>query len=78
MVNAGFLVAAGRLSWLALGVVSLLGCEPTFDDRNSQILDRRVLGVQALPAQAKPGAEVKLRALVVEPSGTLKNVSLSR
>lgn len=65
-----------RLGIIAAGL-GLLACEPTFDDRSSEILDRRVLGVQITPAQAKPGQDVTLSALVVEPSGTLRDFSLS-
>ena len=61
---------------LLLGGAALLGCEPTFDDRNSEVLERRVLAVQVSPAQARPGADVTLSALVVEPSGTLRNFAL--
>jgi len=57
---------------VVLGAASGLGCEPTFSDRNSEVLERRVLAVQVTPAQARPGQEVALHALVVEPSGTLK------
>jgi len=67
-------VAKQKPGWLLLtaGVLSL-ACEPTFDDRNSQILDRRVLAVKAEPAQARPGTELTFSALVVEPGGTLRN-----
>ena len=71
MVNREFRLGAARLLWLAVGVASVLGCEPVFSDRNSEVLGRRVLAVQSSPAQAKPGAEVKLSALVVEPSGAV-------
>jgi hypothetical protein len=68
---------ARALLWLTLGsTLGALGCEPTFTDRNSEILDRRVLAVRAFPAQAAPGAEVELSALVVEPSGTLQKFPL--
>lgn len=53
-----------------------LGCEPTFSDRNSEILERRLLAVKVTPAQAKPKASVKLSALVVEPTGTLRRFAL--
>jgi hypothetical protein len=64
--------------WLLLGALGAgaLGCEPTFDDRNSEVLERRVLAIRATPAQVKPSASVKLSALVVEPSGTLKKFAL--
>jgi len=71
---------SGARCELALALAVALGslaCEPTFDDRSSEIVARRVLGVQITPAQAKPGQEVALRALVVEPSGTLPDFSLS-
>jgi hypothetical protein len=58
---------------VVLAAVSSAACEPTFDDRNSQVLERRVLAVRSMPAQARPMAEVKLSALVVEPTGTLKS-----
>ncbi|HYP87573.1 MAG TPA: hypothetical protein VEQ59_05460 [Polyangiaceae bacterium] len=74
MVNIGLRPA--RTVALTLSALGLLGCEPSFDDRNSEVLDRRVLAVQATPAQAKPGQSVTLRALVVEPSGTLRDFPL--
>jgi hypothetical protein len=77
MVSQDFRGRAACWLGFALGALSLLGCEPAFDDRNSQVLGRRVLAVQVTPAQAKPGAEVKLSALVVDPSGTLKGLALN-
>ena len=76
MVNESFRGRAGCWLGLLLGMVATLGCEPTFDDRNSEILDRRVLAVRVTPAQAKPDQDVKLSALVVEPSGTLHDLAL--
>lgn len=76
MVSSGSASRYARPGAL-IAALGLLACEPTFDDRNSEILDRRVLGVQITPAQAKPGQEVTLSALVVEPSGTLRNFSLN-
>jgi hypothetical protein len=76
MVSKGFRPHPACSLLLGLGIASALGCEPTFDDRNSQVLERRVLAVQISPAQARPGADVQLSALVVEPSGTLKNFAL--
>lgn len=75
MVNQAHRVAR----WAALSIAALgsLACEPTFDDRNSEVLERRVLGVRVTPAQAKPGQDVTLGALVVEPSGTLRNFRLN-
>jgi hypothetical protein len=67
---------AARSAALLLTALGLLACEPTFDDRSSEVQERRVLGVQITPAQAKPGQDVTLRALVVEPGGTLGNFPL--
>ena len=61
---------------LVLSLGAALGCEPTFTDRNAEVLGRRVLAVRTTPAQAKPGAAVKYSALVVEPSGTLRDFTL--
>jgi hypothetical protein len=76
MVKADLHSSGWRLLGLALGALGALACEPTFTDRNSQVLERRVLAVRTLPAQAKPGQDVKLSALVVEPTGTLSNFAL--
>ncbi len=76
MVNQGFRVHPGCWLGLLLGAVGTLGCEPTFADRSSEILDRRVLAVRVTPAQARPDQDVKLSALVVEPSGSLRDVPL--
>jgi len=72
-------IANSRARTLGFSLLSALamGCQPTFEDRNSEVLDRRVLAVQVTPAQAKPGAEVTVTALVVEPTGTLTNVGLN-
>ena len=75
MVNDGF--RAARSAAITLSACGLLACEPTFDDRSSEVLERRVLAVQTSPAQAKPGQELTLSALVVEPSGTLRDFPLS-
>ncbi|HYQ16268.1 MAG TPA: hypothetical protein VEQ58_10945 [Polyangiaceae bacterium] len=75
MVKDHGFVGARSLA-LTLSALGLFACEPTFDDRSSEVLDRRVLAVQVTPAQAKPGQDVTLSALVVEPSGTLRNFSL--
>lgn len=63
--------------WLAFSfAAAALACEPTFDDRSSRVLDRRVLAVRADPAQVRPGTELKFSALVVEPNGTLRDFPL--
>ncbi|HVY29452.1 MAG TPA: hypothetical protein VHB79_22995 [Polyangiaceae bacterium] len=78
MVTNACVTGSRLVPWLLLGAlaVAALGCEPTFDDRNSEVLARRVLAIRATPAQVKPSAPVKLSALVVEPSGTLKKFAV--
>jgi len=76
MVNEAFGFTPGRALLLTLGLSAALGCEPTFSDRNSQVLARRVLAVKTSPAETKPGAAVTFTALVVEPSGTLRHLAL--
>jgi len=45
------------------------GCVPTFDLDESQITEPRVLAVQAVPAEVKPGGSVQLEALIAAPDG---------
>lgn len=58
---------------LALAVVlaGAAACQPTFERRPSQVDGKRILAVQSTPAEAKPGAPVTLRALLVDESGPL-------
>ncbi|MEI9941153.1 MAG: hypothetical protein WDO69_28380 [Pseudomonadota bacterium] len=49
----------------------LVACTPEFPDRSSSVETPRVLGVQAMPAEAVPGASVSYRILVVDQNGTL-------
>lgn len=63
--------------WLTIPLALFsLACEPTFDDRSSEVLERRVLAVRVDPAQARPGTDLKFSALVVEPAGTLRDFAL--
>jgi hypothetical protein len=57
-----------RLWWLpVLGASS--ACVPTFDQDQTQISEPRILAVQAVPAEVKPGATVSLEALIAAPDG---------
>lgn len=47
------------------------GCEPALDQTTSLVSSPRVLAVQAIPAEAAPGAKVRLTALFVDASGSL-------
>lgn len=49
----------------------LVACAPEFDNRASAVDAPRVLGVQALPAEAAPGASVSYRILVVDQHGNV-------
>lgn len=57
---------------LALGT----GCVPEFDDDLSLISTRRIVAVRATPAEAEPGGEVALTALVVDADGTIVDAPL--
>ena len=53
-----------NVRWLLPLSLTSLACEPTFDDRNSEILERRVLAVKVAftePSPLKLGATVELR-----------------
>src|SRR4051812_7588163 len=52
---------------LSLVVSSLSGCVPTFDDNLPLIDEPTVLAIQAEPAEAAPGKQVQLSALVATP-----------
>ncbi len=56
-----------RIGWLAL--VLVLGCLPEFDDRPWLVEGPRVLAVATTPAEALPGQQVRLEALVVDERG---------
>ena len=49
----------------------LVACNPEFSARSSRVDAPRVLGVQASPAEAAPGASVSYRILVVNQQGTI-------
>jgi hypothetical protein len=53
--------------WVSLLCSSVIGCVPTFDDNLPLIDEPTVLSVQAEPAEAAPGKEVQLSALVGTP-----------
>lgn len=58
----------GQLSVsLALLLISASGCVPTFDDNLPLIGEPTLLAIQAEPAEAAPGKEVQLRALIGTP-----------
>jgi len=48
-----------------------LACTPEFDNRASTVDAPRVLGVQAMPAEAPPGGAVSYRILVVDQQGVV-------
>jgi hypothetical protein len=49
----------------------LCGCQPNFGNPLSLVSDTRLLAVRGEPAEAIPGASVKLTPLVASPSGTV-------
>ena len=51
----------------------LAACAPEFDNRASAVDAPRVLGVQAMPAEALPGASVSYRILVVDQNGNVED-----
>lgn len=63
-----------RRSALGGCVLALMGgCIPELDLRDSNVDRTRVLAVVAEPAEARPGATVRYRALVAGPGGTLSS-----
>jgi hypothetical protein len=63
--------------WISLLVPFAVGCVPTFDDNLPLIVKPTVLAVQAEPAEAAPGKEVQLHALVGTPELTGATPNLS-
>jgi len=63
------LAAIGR-AMLRFAAVASVGCKPDFDDRTALVEGPRVLAVQSTPAEAGPGAQVSLRALYADSTGT--------
>jgi hypothetical protein len=62
---------------LALPLLGAVGCVPTFDD-NLPLIDKpTVLAIQAEPAEAAPGKDVQLSALVGTPNGSGATPELS-
>ena len=52
-------------------------CVPTFDDKLSIVSESKLLAVQAEPAEAAPGDQVELSALVASPAADDAQASLS-
>jgi hypothetical protein len=61
------LVSLGCLGLLSL--TTSTACLPAFDEDLTRITAPRILAVQAVPAEVKPGATVMLEALVAAPEG---------
>lgn len=60
-----------RRPLLALGIASAIAaCVPTFDDDLALVRAPRLVAVRAVPAEAPPGTDVVLEALVVGPDGS--------
>jgi hypothetical protein len=61
----------------SLVVVSAVGCVPTFDDNLPLVVKPTVIAVQAEPAEAPPGKEVRLSAVIATPEldGTAPKLS---
>lgn len=53
----------------AIAVTMAAGCLPQFEERPWLVDAPRVLGVRSTPAEAGPGQQVRLEALVVDPGG---------
>ncbi|HVV82033.1 MAG TPA: hypothetical protein VHE35_03095 [Kofleriaceae bacterium] len=57
---------------LALAALAALAaCEPDLGNPGSLVGEARVLAIRSEPAEVKPGQDVMLSALVVDPTGTL-------
>jgi hypothetical protein len=67
-------MGCAALAWLAL---LSTGCVPTFDDKLSIVERPKVLAIQSEPAEAAPGEQVSLTALVATPEGDLDTPELS-
>jgi hypothetical protein len=57
-------------------LVTLSGCVPLLDDLTPYVEDRRILAVQAEPAEAVPGTAVSLRALVADQNGAIDDAPI--
>lgn len=57
-------------------VFIIIGCRPTFDDRESIITGPRILAVRAEPPESLPGQNITYQALVVTPQGAMQDVPL--
>jgi hypothetical protein len=55
-------------AWLALGL-AIAACDDRLDQRLALIDQPRVLAVIAEPAEARPGTEIRYRAIVAAPDG---------
>jgi hypothetical protein len=64
-----------RLGCLAF--LLLTGCTPKMGNPASLIIDERIVGVRADPAEAGPGDTVEYASLVASPSGTVETPGLS-
>jgi hypothetical protein len=60
----------------AAALVFTVGCQPDFPDRSSAVTDTRILAVRSDPAEAKPGAAVSFKALVVSPNGVMADAKI--
>jgi hypothetical protein len=59
-----------------LPAILLLGCRPDFEDRSSELQRLRVLAIRSDPAEATPGAEVRLTALIADGQGGFTGLPL--
>src|SRR5215831_6260713 len=50
-------------------LAALVACTPTFGDETAIVSSPRLLAVQAVPAEAAPGASFALTSLYVDPNG---------
>lgn len=62
---------------LAVVVVALAACAPTFGPSDSLVTSTRVLAVRAEPAEGKPGEDVTFTALVARPDGTVTDAAIA-
>jgi hypothetical protein len=58
-------------SLILFTVLASLSCVPEFDDNLSTVSSPRLLAIQSEPAEAEPGDEVRLRALVAAADGSV-------
>lgn len=66
-----------RAPWQALLIASAVSCVPELAPDTGTILEPRILAIRGLPAEARPGQDVRYEALLAYPEGTAGSTSYS-